>query len=332
MKLQKEEWDQSNWVILDFSQIPGWTGSESDYIRVEELIDHKIKAESISGTYLCEGKEYKAQHRIVLDAWPVAENANGRNSLGYPGYLQDPKEELNVVYHNNHYVPANFLKKYIGGRFGEVGKDGAVSGNPNYQNYRWFFMAPKDQEVAQVWAVWYGQMEFYDEYTEQTITGDVFETFEPDYNNGVNVFNFDGAFYVPSWEFNRRSSDRNDYGVPTGDNLLEVNKDYLFHVAIMIHGTDPEQEEPNKAPRRGQGTQAKDGDPWTHYMVYPLDLDPDNSITTGVREINPSASTTIDSIRYYNVMGQESETPFDGINVMVIRYKDGSFISKKVLR
>ena len=335
MKLQKHEWDQSNWVILDFSQLPGWTGSESDYIRVEDLIDHKIKAGTVSGTYRCEGEEYKAQNRIVLNAWPEAENPNDHTSLGYPGYLQDPREELtNYDYHYNHYVPSNFLYDNIGGRFGDsdVDEEGVRPGNPAYQDARMFFMNPKDQEVAQVWAVWYGQMEFYDEYTEQTITGDVFETFEPDYNNGVNVFNFDGAFYVPSWEFNRRSSDRNDYGVPTGDNLLEVNKDYLFHVAIMIHGTDPEQEEPNKAPRRGQGTQAKDGDPWTHYMVYPLDLDPDNSITTGVREINPSASTTIDSIRYYNVMGQESETPFDGINVMVIRYKDGSFISKKVLR
>ena len=31
-------------------------------------------------------------------------------------------------------------------------------------------------------------------------------------------------------------------------------------------------------------------------------------------------------------MGQESETPFDGINIMVIRYKDGSFWSSKIMK
>ena len=43
-------------------------------------------------------------------------------------------------------------------------------------------------------------------------------------------------------------------------------------------------------------------------------------------------ASQIESIRYYNVMGQESRTPFDGINIEVIRYKDGSSISRKILR
>ena len=54
--------------------------------------------------------------------------------------------------------------------------------------------------------------------------------------------------------------------------------------------------------------------------------------STAVREIRAQESVEIDSIRFYNVMGQESETPFDGINIEVIRYKDGSMISRKVLR
>ena len=77
--------------------------------------------------------------------------------------------------------------------------------------------------------------------------------------------------------------------------------------------------------------QAKTDEPWSHYQVYPLDLG-ENSIITGVREIMPRESTEIDSIRYYNIMGQESDVPFDGINIRVIRYKDGSMISKKILR
>ena len=336
MKLQKHDWDQSNWAVLDFSEIEGWTGSEEDYMRVEDYVDHKILAGSIKGTYLCDGDEYKAQHLIILDEWPEAVNPTDINSLGYPGYMQDPREEMTSIdYMYNHYVPANFLPEYIGGRFGEAGEEGAIPGNPAYENLRMFFMNPKDSEVAQVWAVWLGSMEFYDPYDDCTIEGDVFETFEPDYDNGVNVFNFAGAFYVPSWELNRRSIDRNDYGFPDGENTLEKDKEYLFHVAIMTRGTFTEVEppsEPDKAPRRSPGTQAMEVEPWSFYQVFPLDLDPSGSITTSVRELAVPASTTIDSIRYYNVMGLESETPFDGINIMVIRYKDGSFTSKKILK
>lgn len=336
MKLQKHEWDQSNWVVLEFSEIDGWTGSEEDLMRVEDYVDHKIQAGSIKGTYVCDGDDYKAQHMIILSDWPVIINPTDINSLGYPGYMQDPKEQLPAYdYKYNHYVPSNFLPEYIGGRFGQVGGEGAIPGNPAYENLRMFFMNPKDCEVAHVWAVWLGSMEFYDEYENGTVTGDVFETFEPDYDGGVNVFNFAGAFYVPSWEFNRRSLDRDDYGFPDGENTLEKNAEYLFHVAIMAHGKYGEEEppdEPQKAPRRGQGTQAMNVEPWTYYSVFPLDLDPSSSITTSVRELSTPGSTTIDSIRYYNVMGQESETPFDGINIMVIRYKDGSYTSKKVLK
>lgn len=336
MKLQKGDWDQSNWAILDFSQIDGWTGSEQDFMRVEDYLDHKIEPGSISGTYYCEGDEYKAQHTIVLDDWPVIVNPSDINSLGYPGYWEDPKEEITTFnYKYNHYVPCNFLPENIGGRFGEAGEEGAVPGNPAYENVRMFFMNPKDCEIAQVWAVWLGTMEFYSECDEGTITGDVFETFEPDYEGGVNTFNFAGAFYVPDWGYNRRSLDRNDYGFPDGENTLEKNAEYLFHVAIMTRGTfyyEEPMEPQKKAPRRGQGTQAMEVEPWSHYMVYPLDLDPSESVTTDVKDINTPASTTIDSIRYYNMMGQESETPFEGINIRVIRYKDGSFTSTKIRR
>lgn len=333
MKLQKQAWDQSNWVVLDFSTIDGWEDTEANYKLVENYVDHKIQGGTIMGTYNCDGDEFKASNMIELDEWPEPVNPGDINSLGYPGYMQDPKEEIATIHYNyNHYVPTNFLYDYIGGRFGGVPEDGAVPGNPAYENVRMFFMNPKDAEVAQVWAVWLGSMEFYDEYAEEVITGDVFETFEPDYANGVNTFNFPGAFYVPSWEFNRRSYVWNDFGFPDGDNTLVKNTDYLFHIAIMTHGITAyvEPDEPNKAPRRGQGTQAMDVEPWTYYEVFPLDLDPEESVSTSVKEVDPPASTTIDSIRYYNMMGQESETPFDGINIRVIRYKDGSFISTKI--
>lgn len=343
-KLQKKPWDQSNWVILDFSKTEGWTGSESDYIEVEKYVDHQIKGGSIHGIYSCDGDDYKGKNKIILDEMPVVITPEDPNSLGYPGYLADPREQdPNYDYMYNHYIPANFMENNIGGRFGGAGENGVIPENEDYQDLRMFFMNPKDQEVAQVWAVWYGNMKFpgYDNWhNEVMMNGDVFKIYErsivSDGENEVsyNLYDFKGAFYVPSWKYNRLSSDRNHYGKPyaSGDNEgLVKNNEYLFHVAIMTKGS--EYMIVSKAPKRADGPVVQeDSKPWDHYEVYPLDLEPSSSIVTAVREIAAPSSTEIESIRYYNVMGQESKTPFDGINIEVIRYKDGSMISNKIYR
>jgi hypothetical protein len=37
-------------------------------------------------------------------------------------------------------------------------------------------------------------------------------------------------------------------------------------------------------------------------------------------------------VSYYNVMGQESKTPHQGINIVVTRYSDGSTSTIKLMR
>ena len=50
---------------------------------------------------------------------------------------------------------------------------------------------------------------------------------------------------------------------------------------------------------------------------------------SAVNDVN--ASKTIDFVKYYNVSGVESDQPFDGINMVVTHYTDGtSTVSKKV--
>ena len=51
---------------------------------------------------------------------------------------------------------------------------------------------------------------------------------------------------------------------------------------------------------------------------------------TVVREV--VTPRTVVGVRYYNLMGVESEQPFDGLNIVVTTYSDGSRTSKKVLR
>ena len=211
-------------------------------------------------------------------------------------------------------------------------------------NAHYFFMTPKDQEVAQVCGVWVGQKQF--KFNGETISGDVFDSYAFSPEEGVNQFGFSGAFYVPSrvpdndlggWKFNRLISDNEVanpiYGMPGIDDgkgsngELKVGEAYIFLAAIQYPYVP--FDEPSKAPLRDlepYGSNPK------YYTVYPLDLMSPGDAFTAVSEVKSQESTEIDSIRYYNIMGQESDVPFDGINIRVIRYQDGSMISRKILR
>lgn len=66
------------------------------------------------------------------------------------------------------------------------------------------------------------------------------------------------------------------------------------------------------------------------YVVSPIDLKA-NSIITAVNDIN-ATTKTVRQVRYYNLAGIESSEPFDGINVVVTTYTDGSKSTAKILK
>ena len=45
-----------------------------------------------------------------------------------------------------------------------------------------------------------------------------------------------------------------------------------------------------------------------------------------------TAQKEVAKVRYINVAGQESDTPFEGINVVVTTYTDGSTTTSKVIK
>ncbi|MCQ2288603.1 MAG: leucine-rich repeat domain-containing protein [Muribaculaceae bacterium] len=51
--------------------------------------------------------------------------------------------------------------------------------------------------------------------------------------------------------------------------------------------------------------------------------------TTGINDIT---SAQVKSVRYYNVAGQESSTPFTGVNMVVTTYTDGTTSTSKVIK
>ena len=65
------------------------------------------------------------------------------------------------------------------------------------------------------------------------------------------------------------------------------------------------------------------------YKVYPTDLNPD--VPTAINGVVVNGQ--VESVKYINVAGMVSDVPFQGVNIVVTRYSDGSkTTSKKVFK
>lgn len=54
------------------------------------------------------------------------------------------------------------------------------------------------------------------------------------------------------------------------------------------------------------------------------------SSVTGVNDVN--AAKNVSSVKYYNIAGVESNVPFEGVNVVVTTYEDGTKAATKVIK
>lgn len=132
----------------------------------------------------------------------------------------------------------------------------------------------------------------------------------------------DGAFYLPSHtgsinvqEF--KAAFNVDYSLNSVDNP-ELTSGAVYSFKALVK----EVAVPT--------TDAKStSDASTKFVVYPLDLDA-NKVATGVNDVN--SAKEVKGVSYFNMMGVESAQPFDGVNIMVTTYTDGTSSAAKVLR
>jgi len=297
---QTDEWDQSNWVMLDF------TGTGED---ASEYVGYEFANNSVIGYYVDD-----LNYRIELAQAPT----RAGKMDGYIGYNQDPVDMADA-YRLNHYVSSNFYEPnlnwgpYSGAHVGE-GADPVVG------DTCFFFMNPKVGEIAQVFAVWHD--------------AGYFTIFEP---QGVSVNGYDltGAFNV-DWTYNRRADSGGDevmFGPASG---LERGAVYLFHVAVMRDNYNYGHRKATTDTRlNAVGPAIKETGFSNSMRVYPLDLMSNAEPNpTSIEEVaaTTAAARTVESVRYYSVMGVESDRPMEGINIVVTRYSDGSVTTAKVLR
>ena len=174
-----------------------------------------------------------------------------------------------------------------------MGESSVKGNNPAYTS-SYYFATPKANEYANVvWAVYNG-------------TDGAF--YLPVHQGSANAQEFKAAFNV-------------DYSLNSVDNPeLTSGNVYSFEALVKEVATTNAKSAP-----------AYDATvtPSTKYVVYPLNLDADK-VATGVNDVN--SAKEVKGVSYFNMMGVESAQPFDGVNIMVTTYTDGTQSAAKVLR
>lgn len=203
-------------------------------------------------------------------------------------------EATNVVFENatNDFAPNTYCPINFMG-------ESSVKGTNSAYTSSYYFATPKANEYANVvWAVYDG-------------TDGAF--YLPVHQGSANAQEFKAAFKV-------------DYSLNSVATPELVDGDmYSFEALVkeMAVATTDAKSAPRKTAY--DSTVA----PSTKFVVYPLDLDA-KKVATGVNDVN--SAKEVKGVSYFNMMGVESAQPFDGVNIMVTTYTDGTSSAAKVLR
>ena len=273
----KRDWDQSNWIVLEFT-----TPDQNNNIglMLTNAQDKLIKPGTIKGKLISNVNYTLKMDLDQLDLVTPADNDND----------QKPYDE-------NVYCPSNFLPENLNIWGSIEAGDGAYTGTNNQQNY--FFMNPKVQEIC------------YIKYAE--------------WNENKNCFmvpsksGFTGAFQV-GWAYR------------TTQTAPHLRNGSIYHFHAVVQRTDSEHYGP-KNPINPISTKDDDTLPYYEYItVYPIDLTGDENIVTSINTVDVAGNGEVKSVKYVNVAGMVSDVPFQGVNIVVTEYSDGSRSTSKMLR
>ena len=155
-----------------------------------------------------------------------------------------------------------------------------------------YFMTPKPQEFAMV--VW----SIWDSENEQMIITD---------DPNKNSHELKGSFSI-NLELNNGITELGDLHDGTNDGFA-----YNFSAIIR---------------KAVSGSKAGNSD---NYMVYPVDLNAPTDPATAINTVDVTGKA-VKSVKYVNVAGIVSDHPFQGVNIVVTEYTDGTRTTTKMLR
>lgn len=217
--------------------------------------------------------------------------------------LPEPGDENEYRANPNVFITANFV--------GTQDCEEPVADSGHTERNTYFFVTPKPQEYAKItWAVYAGNDKFYvPDYGSYALVDGHYEF--------MNQGNLDGYFPV-KWDL-----------MPQVPNITP-GEAYRFNAIIRL------ADENNPAIAGDGPTRANGEVPYkpyggtVPYIVYPIDLNTTDGIITAVNDVN--TTKTVKQVRYYNLAGVESSEPFDGVNVVVTTYTDGTRTAAKVVK
>lgn len=212
----------------------------------------------------------------------------------------NPSAESTSTYTPNIYCTANFPMYNF--------ENGGAQGNDGI----YFMMDPKPHEFCKVVWAYYGGSGNY--FIAPQREGDE-----------INGHDFKGSFLANMSLCEDIDVVYEDVA-PYFSNSTEAGLLYGFNAIVR----KTEANQANGAPHRIQpsdsGTETNPA-----YVVYPLNASSTSSDNVvDVKEL--LGGKTIESIHYYNTMGMEGKTPFEGINIVVTRFTDGSTSTYKVMK
>ena len=217
-----------------------------------------------------------------------------------------------TTYSPNLYCPANFYTQNLYGQ--ATGYELGAEPTPTDEHF--FFMNPKYQEVCEITnAVW----NLYDD-SEWNEGGYFMIPLFDEINNPANI---PGAVSV-NWDLNNAPVEDPETGEPEG---LEEGVMYKFKAVVF--GPWGEYLKGNESKLEDYCTPQ-----YGHYYICPFDFDPKDKeyIVTSIKDVVDVTDKTVDGVKYYNLAGIESDRPFEGVNIIVTTYTDGSRSSSKVLK
>lgn len=212
-------------------------------------------------------------------------------------YTLSTGETINYI--KNLYCPANFLDENLNLTEESTGAVGHLNGN----DYYYFFMNPKIYEVCEItYAVWDGEK--FVVPTPDGITN----------NTGIP-----GAFTV-DWTYNEFKSDQV---------INQLSDQQAYRFMAVLRRTDSS----DYGYMKSVGPM-EDVDASRNLVVMPLNLSGGNdNIITAISNIYSDGCREVVGVDYVNVAGMISDRPFQGMNIVVTRFSDGSkTTSKKVFK
>ena len=246
-------------------------------------------------------QEEYAQNNWMLVSLPVElyNQVNEKNTVtSITGTLT---EKLNVAMEATKVVFENVTNDFDPNTYCPInflGESSVKGTNPAYTS-SYYFATPKANEYANVvWAVYNSNDGAF---------------YLPKHQGSANAQEFKAAFKV-DYSFNSSATP----GLTDGD---------MYSFEALVKEVAVATTDAKSAPRKVDydSTVA----PSAKFVVYPLDLDA-NKVATGVNDVN--SAKEVKGVSYFNMMGVESAQPFDGVNIMVTTYTDGTSSATKVVR